>query len=88
MNDVVSMKAGKDGWRWTRRSGNNAIVGASTEAYRNEKDCFDNIQRTQLPPYILERDGEPVSEYRLNGDVTELDITPDSEYDLSGEVKA
>lgn len=32
-------------WRWTRFAGNGAIVGASTEGYRNRKECLANAMR-------------------------------------------
>ena len=36
----------KKEWRWTRFSaGNNKIVGASTEGYKNKADCIENAKR-------------------------------------------
>lgn len=32
-------------WRWTRSAPNGAIVGASTESYRNRKECLANAMR-------------------------------------------
>jgi len=33
-------------WRWERKSaGNNKIVGASTEGYKNRSDCVANAKR-------------------------------------------
>lgn len=42
-------------WRWTRRaSGNNEIIGQSTEGYVNQRAALDNIERTQKQPYTIE----------------------------------
>lgn len=35
----------KNDWRWKRQSTNNKLVGASTEGYKNKKDCLDNAVR-------------------------------------------
>lgn len=32
-------------WRWTRFSGNGFIVGCSSEAYVNKKECLKNVER-------------------------------------------
>jgi len=39
----------QDEWRWQRIAGNNRIVGASTEGYKNRKDCEANAERQQKP---------------------------------------
>jgi uncharacterized protein YegP (UPF0339 family) len=36
-------------WRWRRKAGNNRTVGASTEGYKNKKDCEANAKRQQRP---------------------------------------
>lgn len=45
-------KAGE--WRWTRRAPNNEEVGASTEGYKNYKDCWSNAFRINGTPPDLE----------------------------------
>lgn len=32
-------------WRWRRIAGNGRIVGASSEGYKNRKDCLANAIR-------------------------------------------
>lgn len=39
-------------WRWSRRSQNAETVGASTESYRNQKDCIDNAIRNGFNPAV------------------------------------
>ena len=38
-------KDAKGEWRWRRIAGNNRIVGASSEGYKNRKDCVANASR-------------------------------------------
>lgn len=38
-------KDDKAEWRWSRKAPNGQIVGASTEGYKNKKDCVDNAVR-------------------------------------------
>lgn len=38
-------KDAKGEWRWRKVSTNGKIVGASTEGYKNKKDCEDNLKR-------------------------------------------
>lgn len=35
----------KKEWRWCRIAPNGRVVGASTEGYKNKKDCVDNAKR-------------------------------------------
>ncbi len=35
----------KKEWRWKRYAPNNKTVGASTESYKNKKDCESNAKR-------------------------------------------
>ncbi len=32
-------------WRWRVTASNGKIVGASTESYKNKKDCIDNAMK-------------------------------------------
>jgi uncharacterized protein YegP (UPF0339 family) len=32
-------------WRWRRKAPNGRIVGASSEGYKNKKDCIENARR-------------------------------------------
>lgn len=38
-------KDAKKEWRWKRTSSNGKEVGASTEGYKNKKDCVSNAKR-------------------------------------------
>jgi uncharacterized protein YegP (UPF0339 family) len=38
-------KDAKSEWRWRRVAGNNRIVGASSEGYKNRGDCVANAGR-------------------------------------------
>ena len=38
-------KDAKNEWRWRRTAGNNRIVGASSEGYKNRLDCVANASR-------------------------------------------
>ncbi|MGI9244933.1 MAG: DUF1508 domain-containing protein [Verrucomicrobiales bacterium] len=38
-------KDAKNEWRWRRIAGNNRIVGASSEGYKNRLDCVANASR-------------------------------------------
>lgn len=35
----------KNEWRWEVKADNNKIIGASTEGYKNEKDCRENLKQ-------------------------------------------
>jgi uncharacterized protein len=39
----------KGEWRWKRIAPNHVEVGASTESYKNKKDCEANAKRQQKP---------------------------------------
>jgi uncharacterized protein YegP (UPF0339 family) len=45
--EVYKDKAGE--WRWKRIAPNNREVGASTEGYKNRRDCEANAKRQQQP---------------------------------------
>lgn len=55
MNDKWEIEKDKAGeWRWTRKSANGKIVGASTEGYKNKIDCVENAKRSgYIPPRKL-----------------------------------
>jgi uncharacterized protein YegP (UPF0339 family) len=40
-------------WRWKRIAPNGEVVGASTEGYKNRKDCVANAERNgyTAPPF-------------------------------------
>jgi uncharacterized protein YegP (UPF0339 family) len=37
-----------DGWRWRRTARNGQIVGSSSEAYVNQRDCIANAKRNGM----------------------------------------
>ncbi len=47
-------KDAKNEWRWRRIAGNNRIVGASTEGYKNRHDCVANAGRNGCDEEELE----------------------------------
>lgn len=52
--DTITVYPGINGdWRWNRKARNGKIIGASTEGYRNKRDCLDNIYDTQGGLYKL-----------------------------------
>jgi uncharacterized protein YegP (UPF0339 family) len=38
-------KDSSEEWRWRRTASNGRIVGASTQGYKNKRDCVDNAIR-------------------------------------------
>lgn len=50
---VVFHKDALDQWRWTRKAANGEIVGASSEGYKNFKECRENLFR-QGAPYDMD----------------------------------
>jgi uncharacterized protein YegP (UPF0339 family) len=41
-------------WRWRKRAGNNKIVGASSEGFKNRVDCIRNARMSGYEPDIEE----------------------------------
>ena len=47
MTDKIHVRHEDDGYRWTRRSENGLVTGASTESYSEMRGAVENIEATQ-----------------------------------------
>ena len=53
---VYKDKAGE--YRWHRKALNGEVVGASTEGYKNLKECIENAYLNGAPPEVHVDEGE------------------------------
>jgi uncharacterized protein YegP (UPF0339 family) len=49
---IFHKKNAQDEYRWTRKSRNGRVVGASTEGYTKRQMCIDNAKRNGYDPQV------------------------------------